>query len=104
VPLAALLRPGNAGSNTAEDHSRVLELALAQLPDQDLDRQILVRADIGGCTHQFIDDCRAANIRFSVGYEVDERVRERVLKIKDSQWVAAIEPDGKPRDGRGWQS
>ena len=98
-PLAAVLRPGNAGSNTAEDHSQVLELALAQLPVEDLDREILVRADIGGCTHEFIDDCRAANIRFSVGYEVDERVREQVVKVRDSQWGHAIEPDGQPRDG-----
>jgi hypothetical protein len=98
-PLAALLRPGNAGSNTAEDHSRVLELALAQLPVEDLDREILVRTDIGGCTHAFITDLREANIRFSVGYEVDERVREAVLKVKDSRWIQAIEPDGQERDG-----
>ena len=30
--LAAILRPGNAGSNTAEDRFTVLGLALAQLP------------------------------------------------------------------------
>ena len=98
-PLAALLRPGNAGSNTADDHSRVLELALAQLPPCDLDRRILVRTDIGGCTHAFITDLREANIRFSVGYEVDERVREAVLKVDESAWIAAIEPAGEERDG-----
>ena len=32
--LAGLLRPGNAGSNTASDHIAVLERALAQLPEQ----------------------------------------------------------------------
>ena len=36
--LAAILRPGNAGSNTAEDHFAVLALALEQLPAEDLDR------------------------------------------------------------------
>ena len=41
--LAAILRPGNAGSNTAADHFTVLGLALAQLPAEDLDREILVR-------------------------------------------------------------
>src|SRR5207253_5650994 len=30
--LAAILRPGNAGANTASDHVGVLEEALAQLP------------------------------------------------------------------------
>jgi hypothetical protein len=31
--LAGLLRPGNAGSNTAADHITVLDQALAQIPD-----------------------------------------------------------------------
>jgi Transposase DDE domain group 1 len=73
--LAAILRPGNAGSNTAEDHFSVLGLALEQLPAEDLQREILVRADIGGATHAFTADCRDANIRFSVGYELGETVR-----------------------------
>src|SRR5665811_1218416 len=30
--LGGLLRPGNAGSNTADDHKAVLDLALAQIP------------------------------------------------------------------------
>ena len=30
--LGALLRPGNAGANTAADHQAVLDLALAQIP------------------------------------------------------------------------
>ena len=31
-PLAIVLRPGNAGSNTAADHITAVKLALAQLP------------------------------------------------------------------------
>ena len=46
--LAAVLRPGNAGSNTAEDHFTVLGMALEQIPAADLEREILVRTDIGG--------------------------------------------------------
>jgi Transposase DDE domain group 1 len=74
-PLAGLLRPGNAGANTASDHFEVLQLILEQLPSSYLDREILVRTDIGGRTHAFTRDCREAGIRFSVSYEVDERVR-----------------------------
>jgi hypothetical protein len=74
-PLAAVLRPGNAAAHTAADHFEVLQAALEQLPEADLDREILARADIGGRTHAFTQDCRDAGIRFSVGYEVDERVR-----------------------------
>ena len=31
-PLAIMLRPGNAGSNTAADHIEATRMALAQLP------------------------------------------------------------------------
>ena len=43
-PLAIMLRPGNAGSNTASDHIETTRLALAQLP-RHLRRKVLVRAD-----------------------------------------------------------
>jgi hypothetical protein len=98
-PLAAVLRPGNAGANTAADHFEVLQLALEQLPPEDLHREILARADIGGRTHSFTQDCRDAGIRFSVGYEVDERVREAILALPDSAWQQAIDAEGTERDG-----
>ncbi len=97
--LAAILRPGNAGSNTASDHFTVLGLALAQLPAQDLDREILVRTDIGGATHAFTADCWEAGIRFSVGYELTEAVRQAILDLPESAWVQAIDADGKARKG-----
>jgi Transposase DDE domain group 1 len=97
--LASILRPGNAGSNTAEDHFMVLGLALAQLPTEDLHREILVRTDIGGQTHAFTADCRDAQIRFSVGYELSETVRSAILKLPESVWVQAIDAGGKNRDG-----
>jgi hypothetical protein len=97
--LAAILRPGNAGSNTAADHFEVLGLALDQLPAGDLDREIVVRADIGGATHAFTADCREANIRFSVGYELGESVRRAILDLPETAWVQAINADGEDRDG-----
>ena len=98
-PLAGLLRPGNAGANTAADHFEVLQLALEQLPAADLHREILARADIGGATHAFTSDCREAGIRFSVGYGVDERVREAILAVPESAWQQAIDAEGKERHG-----
>jgi hypothetical protein len=97
--LAAILRPGNAGSNTAADHFTVLGLALAQLPAEDLLREILVRTDIGGQTHAFTADCRDAGIRFSVGYELSETVRSAILEVPEAAWVQAIDAGGKDRDG-----
>ena len=86
-PLAAVLRPGNAGSNTAEDHFQVLRLALAQLPAQDLGREMLVRTDVGGCTHAFAADCRDAGIRFSIGHPVDEPIRDADPRGPRRQWI-----------------
>jgi Transposase DDE domain group 1 len=98
-PLAAVLRPGNAAPHTAADHFEVLQLALEQLPEADLGREILARADIGGRTHAFTQDCRDAGIRFSVGYEVDERVREAIAELPESAWQSAVDGDGEVREG-----
>jgi hypothetical protein len=97
--LAAVLRPGNAGSNTAEDHFQVLSLALAQLPEQDLGRELLVRTDVGGCTHAFAGDCRDAGIRFSIGHPVDQPIRGQILEVPDAPWIPAVDSDGEARDG-----
>ena len=97
--LAAVLRPGNAGSNTAEDHFEVLGLALAQIPAADLDRDILVRTDVGGATHAFTADCRDAGIRFSVGYPIDQQARDAILQVPETQWIQALDGDGQDRDG-----
>ena len=97
--LGGLLRPGNAGSNTAEDHKTVIDLALAQVPAEILERvEVLVRADSAGATHGLIDYCRDANLRFSVGYELTEPVRQAILELADDGWIAALDQDGGERD------
>jgi hypothetical protein len=97
------LRPPNAGSNTAEDHFTVLGLALAQLPAQDLAREILVRvrADISGQRYQFTALYREAKILFSVGYELIEAVRAAIVKLPESEWVRAINAEGAERPAPG---
>ena len=49
--LAGLLRPGNAGSGTAEDHIWVLDASLAQLPIAPARHEVIVRTDSGGTSH-----------------------------------------------------
>ena len=96
--LGALLRSGNAGSNTAADHVAVLDLALAQIPAGYAESlEILVRADSAGATHGLIDYCREGNMRFSVGYELTESVRSAILQIPEDAWVAALDQDGSAR-------
>ncbi len=97
--LGGLLRPGNAGANTAADHVAVLDRALEQVPARHIERiEILVRADSAGATHGLIDYCREAKMRFSVGYELTEIVRAAILEIPDDAWVVALDQDGSLRD------
>jgi hypothetical protein len=97
--LGGLLRPGNAGANTAADHQAVLDLALAQIPAEHLESiEILVRTDTAGATHGLIDSCHAQDMRFSVGYELTEPVRAAILDIPERAWVAARDQDGCARE------
>lgn len=97
--LAGMLRPGNAGANSAADHITVLDRALEQIPAQHIEQiEILVRADSAGATHGLVDYCREASIRFSVGYELTEAVRAAILKIPADAWVSALAQDGSERD------
>ena len=68
--LAAVLRPGNAGSNTAADHLTVIDMALAQLPDRWRDKPILIRADGAGSSHALIAALSKQGLEFSVCYPV----------------------------------
>jgi len=104
--LAGLLRPGNAGSNTAADHVTVLDMALAQLPEHARPRpgypgspRVLARSDSAGATHAFAAACRTRGVEFSFGFPVDERVQALVDLIPDQCWHPAIEDDGELRDG-----
>jgi len=93
--LAGRLRPGNAGANTAADHVALLDEALAQLPaayrqghhpgdDPAMVRHpIVVRADSAGATHEFVDALRARNCGYSVGFDVDGRVRDSLLLAQE---------------------
>ena len=99
-PLAAILRPGSAGANTAADHVEVINLAVGQLPRAAREAQpILVRADSAGATHAFLAHLRERGIRFSVGFDLDHRVRDAILTLPADAWLPAIDADGHPRDG-----
>jgi hypothetical protein len=97
--LAGILRPGNAGSNTAQDHIEVLDLALAQLPRAARAQPLLVRVDTGGATHGFTEHLCQRGIRFSISLPADERVRQAVLAVPDAAWMPATDADGQPRSG-----
>jgi len=97
--LAGMLRPGNAGANTAADHIAVLEAALAQLPEGAAGPGTLVRCDSGGATHAFLDVVSAKGLRFSVGCELTQRTRAAILALPESAWLPALDAGGAEREG-----
>src|SRR6516164_9804418 len=99
-PLAIVLRPGNAGSNTAADHIQATRLALAQLPRQ-LRRKVLVRADSGGGTHEFLTwlTARSRRLHYSVGMTITEEIQHAMGKIPAQAWTPAYDGEGEIRDG-----
>ena len=97
--LAGMLRPGNAGSNTAADHIDVFEAAIDQLPDLPDGVAVVVRADAAGCTHDFLAYLRAAGVGFSVGYALSDVVRTAIRALRDDAWTPALTQDGAVREG-----
>ncbi|WP_067481120.1 IS1380 family transposase [Nocardia amamiensis] len=102
-PAAAMLRPGNAGSNTAADHKQVLHEALAQLPwnpSWRIGRKVLVRTDSGGGTHEFLDYCHRRRMQYSIGFTLtDEIVEAMDSYLTAADWTPAYDADGEVRDG-----
>ncbi len=96
--LAALLRPGNAGSNTATDHLTVVEAALTQLPDRWRSKPILIRADGAGYSHALISALSQQGLEFSVGYPVTEAVRDAIAVVPKWAWTTAANADGLLRE------
>jgi len=111
--LSALLRPGNAGSNTVADHITVLDDAIAQLPahiaaghhegdHSDLvQRDIIMRADSAGCTEDFLEACRARNVGFYVSARRNAQVTAAIFDAIgiEEVWLPAVAQDGELKEG-----
>jgi hypothetical protein len=102
-PAAMMLRPGNAGANTAVDHKKVLADALEQLPWQPgyrVGRKVLVRTDAGGGTHEFTAYCHQRHVQYSVGFGLSETiVAAMAAHLPKLAWTPAYDADGQVRDG-----
>nr|WP_157129584.1 IS1380 family transposase [Nocardia amamiensis] len=101
-PAAMMLRPGNAGSNTAADHKQVLAAALEQLPSRPgyrVGRKVLVRADSGGGTHEFVIYCTNRRLQYSLGFTLTDTLVEAVNMVPKKAWTPAYDAEGKVRDG-----
>jgi len=111
--LSGMLRPGNAGSNTAADHIVVLDQAIAQLPGEIraghevgddpslVRREVICRTDSGGTTAGFLAALRARNVRFFTSAMTNTQVQAAILDAigLEEAWTPAITNDGEERDG-----
>ena len=102
-PLAVMLRPGNAGSNTAADHITVIKGALAQLPGHRPGtrpgRKVLIRIDGAGSTHAVLDWMTGQRLSNSVGFCLPANTSDLLEHIPKDVWAPAYDAHDKIRDG-----
>jgi hypothetical protein len=102
-PLAFLLRRGNAGSNTVTDHITVLRQALAQLPGgRRPGKNVLVRIDGAGGTHELIAWLTRRRLSYSVGFSLPgdlASIQKKLAQVPEAAWTPAYDADGQLRPG-----
>jgi hypothetical protein len=102
-PLAFQLRRGNAGSNTVADHITVLRAALAQLPGgRRPGKNVLVRIDGAGGTHELIAWLTRRRLSYSVGFSLPGNlasIQQKLAGIPEQVWTPAYDADGQIRPG-----
>jgi hypothetical protein len=102
-PLSVLLRPGNAGSNTAADHINVLRQALRQLPGHRPGarpgRKVLIRSDSAGCTHELLNWLVGQRLSYSIGFTLPDTITDELDKLPETDWQIAYDANGEPRPG-----
>jgi Transposase DDE domain group 1 len=102
-PLTVLLRPGNAGSNTAADHITVARQALAQLPGHRPGhrpgRKVLIRTDGAGASHAFLTWMHAQRLSYSIGFGLPDNTPQLLQTIPADVWEPAYDAHDQIRDG-----
>jgi hypothetical protein len=101
--LTVLLRPGNAGSNTAVDHIAVIKQALRQLPGHRAGtrpgRKVLIRTDAAGCTHAVMTWVTGQRLSYSVGFTLPDNTPDLIARIPKQVWTPAYDAHDQIRDG-----
>jgi hypothetical protein len=104
-PLAAVLRPGSAGSNTAADHLAVLGEAITALPPK-YRRRLMVTCDGAGASHDLIARLDGLARRpghqliYSVGWELGRREKTAITAVPPQAWQIAVDHRGEVRERR----
>ncbi len=97
-PVAGMLRPGNAGANTAADHITVINAALAGLPGAGryrVGKKVLIRMDGAGGTKKTLEHCARRGLSYSAGFTLTEAHAAMVDRLPQAAWTPAYNPDGR---------
>jgi Transposase DDE domain group 1 len=103
-PLAMLLRPGNAGSNTFTDHKEVLAAAIRQVPAR-FRRKLLVRIDGAGASHDLIDHLLSLSsprriVLFTCGWMITAADEDAIRQVPADAWKPGTGQDGTAEDDK----
>ncbi len=110
--LAGLLRPGNAGANTLDDHVAVLDAAIGQLPEPvaaghrpgdepaTVARGVRVRVDSAGCSTPLARACRDRNVGFSMVARSNRQIHTAISRALDDpdRWLPAVTQSREIKD------
>ena len=96
--LDMMLRPGNAGSNTFEDHKDVLDRALKQVPAA-YRRQVLVRAVAAGASHKLVEHLLGLSterkaLLFTCGWTILDADEDAIAALPEDAWIPGLLQDG----------
>ena len=107
--LAGMLRPGNAGSNTATDHIVVLADAVAALPalwraghepgdhPDDTAKELVVRPTRAAPRTGWSRSAGTATSPSRSGSRSPAAVRDAIVCVDDDTWIPAVDGNGRAR-------
>jgi len=104
-PLAWKLRPGSAGSNTAADHTAIVDAAIAAVPPA-FRRRLMITCDGAGASHDLVRHLdklagrRGYELTYSVGWALCEREKTALRLVPQDAWQIAIDGRGQVRERR----
>lgn len=106
VSLATLLRPGNAGTNTAADYITIIRDSLTRLPlGYHTGRTTLIRTDSAGGTQEFLTWVTHPDrdLGYSVGFPFTAAMTTAAVDtMADDAWLAAIDTTDRRTRQHAW--
>lgn len=95
-PLALLMRPGNAGANSADDHITLIGAAYRALPGSqrggNIDHRILVRTDGAKGTKKVATYLHSRSFAYSLGIRVNDKIGTLVSTLSEQVKQGVLRP------------